>query len=63
MPRSPMCTWTNDWQFQETDRKTVLERGISGSYEKITIFSDGSSIRHGSGPCGDMYYDENGEEC
>lgn len=45
------------------DARKQRVRGPSGQEEDVTYYSDGSSTRHGGGPCGPMNYDENGEEC
>jgi hypothetical protein len=34
-----------------------------GHEETVTRYSDGSSTRHGGGPCGDVHYDDLGREC
>lgn len=42
----------------------VVEVTRDGCHEeRVTRFSDGSSIRHCGGPCGDVKYNEFGEEC
>jgi hypothetical protein len=61
--RKPMCNEAEE-NIHPRDRRTVTKISPStGSKEKMTYFSDGSSIRHCGGPCGPMHYDENGEEC
>jgi hypothetical protein len=52
----------NPDDVDQKDKKTSIE-SFCGNEEKITRFSDGSSTRHCGGPCGDMHYDEYGEEC
>lgn len=64
--REPMCNWDDD-DFSDDDRKQIktgnYRSGSTGSDERVTNYPDGSSIRHGGGPAGDMQYDEFGEEC
>lgn len=51
-------------QLDEKDYMTIEERSMStGSLERFTRFRDGTTIRHCGAMCGDIYYDEYGEEC
>jgi hypothetical protein len=64
--RKNMCTW-KDAEFSDDDRrKTRTEStrsGSTGAYERVTRYPDGSSTWHCGGPCGDVHYDQYGEEC
>lgn len=53
---------TSDPTFSDPNSETKWVKGITGSEEKVTYYSDGSSTHH-CGMCGDWDYDENGEEC
>lgn len=61
--RRPMCNDYDPSKDYEPDHHTRKRESWQGHDEEVTRFKDGSSIRHGGGPCGDMHYDENGEEC
>lgn len=51
-------------KLDDSDYRTYTERSMStGSKEKWTRFSDGTSIYHGGAMAEDTYYDEHGEEC
>lgn len=55
-------TYDPNKSYDQGHHKTE-EFDWQGHKERVTRFRDGSSIRHGGGPCGDTHYDENGEEC
>ena len=61
----PFCIlYDEDFSLGEFDPGAIRKKEKwQGHEEDITRFSDGSSIRHGGGPAGDMYYNKFGEEC
>lgn len=61
--RKPMCKEYDPNRSYDPDHHSTEEFEWQGHTERVTRFKDGSSIRHGGGPCGPTKYDENGEEC
>lgn len=61
--RKPACNDYDPSRSYDRDHHKTEEFDWQGHTERVTRFKDGSSIRHGGGPCGDTHYDENGEEC
>ena len=61
--RRPMCNAYDPSKSYDRDHHSTKEFYWQGHKERVTRFKDGSSIHHGGGPCGDMHYDENGDEC
>lgn len=58
-----MCHCSSE-ELDDSDYTYTEERSLStGSVEKWTRFSDGTSKLHGGPMCDDMYFDEYGEEC
>jgi len=61
--RDPLCLGNWPDGYEKYGNTEYEYNGGTGCYEEITRFIDGSSIRHCGGPCADIYYDENGDEC
>lgn len=52
-----------DSRFIDRDAKTGKITGCAGDDISVTNYSDGSSTYHFGGPCGNVSYNEFGEEC
>lgn len=49
-------------QYEDNDKSDGYDT-LNGERVRVTRYRDGSSTYHYGGPCGDVQYDSNGDEC
>ena len=61
--KEPLCKKPVEKRQRGDIRTDELEDDGTGGKERVERFSDGSSIHHSGGPCGERKTDQFGEDC